>query len=356
MQVKYDLSSLEDISGLAEIVDLKELHDYSGITLKGKKLNKSQVRQLRQTIMNWASKSSNYGKIVSDNISNALRKKEAVYIATNDLYASPKKWNFYEPLDDNKKLELMESIETNGILSPIIVWNIDFENIEGEYEEKEIDLYDFQGNKYLILAGHNRADAFRRLYDITKDEEYLKIPAFIFEENEIDIEDARRIVVDTNYVQRTLSTEETLQSILYKYAEVESRPDKKGRTADIVASEMGMSSAKVKQYKRLVNIIPDIRRKIGSKGLNLTAVLKIVWMDIETQKWMYDKYGEVLDSQMINKMGKEISREKIEEIIEKEINKEKVVSVTTKVPVELEKQFKTMVKNWIYNKTKRERD
>lgn len=292
--------------------------------------------------------------ILNTHITPDYTEKQSILINISDLYASPKKWNFYEPLDDNKKLELMESIEANGILSPIVVWRVSFEMVEDEYANDEIDIYDFQGNKYLILAGHNRADAFRRLYDITKDEEYLKIPAFIFEENEIGIEDARRIVVDTNYVQRTLSIEETLQSILYKYAEVESRPDKKGRTADIVASEMGMSSAKVKQYKRLVSIIPDIRRKIGSKGLNLTAVLKIVWMDTETQKWMYDKYGEVLNSQMIHKMGKEISREKIEEIIEKEINKEKVVSVTTKVPVELEKQFKTMVKNWIYNKTKRE--
>ncbi|MGL5328185.1 MAG: ParB/RepB/Spo0J family partition protein, partial [Peptostreptococcaceae bacterium] len=196
-------------------------------------------------------KNRTFGKTVIDALDNLPQTKTAILISVNDLYSSPKKWNFYDPLDDNKKLELMESIQENGILSPIIVWNVDFDIVENEYAEDEDDVYLLAGNKYLILAGHNRVDAFNKLYKATGDSKYLKIPAFIFDDEELKLDNARDIVVDSNYVQRSLSTKEKVKSVMFKYAELEKNKTQKGRTKEIVAEVLNMSPSMVQNYKKL---------------------------------------------------------------------------------------------------------
>ncbi|WP_239253411.1 ParB/RepB/Spo0J family partition protein, partial [Citrobacter werkmanii] len=111
---------------------------------------------------------------------------------------APDEWNFYKKLDDGKLAELIESILENGLLSPVIVW---------EQEE----------GRYMMLAGHNRLRAFRMIYERTQDTQYKKIHAYIKKKNEISEDEAKVIIIDTNFVQRQLSTIEKTKSIVYKY-------------------------------------------------------------------------------------------------------------------------------------------
>ena len=72
--------------------------------------------------------------------------------------------------------ELAESIKDEGLLNPIILWK--------RYDE------------YIILSGHNRIEALKIL-----GYKSLEKSMYIIKEN-ISIDDARIIVVDTNLVQR----------------------------------------------------------------------------------------------------------------------------------------------------------
>lgn len=298
---------------------------------------------------------NNIGKTILDtHITPNYTEKQSVLIDIARLYASPKKWNFYEPLDDNKKLELMESIQDNGVLSPIIVWKVDYELLENEYADDEIDVYDFQGNEYLILAGHNRADAINKLRVATEDEKYLKIPAFVFDRDELDLSSAREIVVDTNYIQRVLNTKEMEMSILYKYDEIEKDKTRKGRTRDLVAAELGISPAKVEQYRKLSKLIQPIKEMMYDDKLALNSVLKIVDKSEDIQQWIYDTYKDVLSNKLLNKVKPYMKRLEIEKLFEKELEpKIKKVKVAIEIPEELVDEFKEMAYQWVYNKTKR---
>ncbi|MBC8059633.1 MAG: ParB N-terminal domain-containing protein, partial [Clostridiaceae bacterium] len=73
-------------------------------------------------------------------MANTDNKDMIKHINLDNLISSPLEWNFYKPLSFDKENELVESIQENGLINPIIVWE------KGD-------------NKYMILAGHNRVNA-----------------------------------------------------------------------------------------------------------------------------------------------------------------------------------------------------
>lgn len=305
--------------------------------------------------MELAMKNRTFGKTVVEALDNLPKTKTAILINIKDLYSSPNKWNFYDPLDDNKKLELIESIQENGILSPIIVWEVDFDYIENEYDEDEIDAYDLEGNRYLILAGHNRTDAFNKLYLSTGDEKYSKIPAFVFKKDDIDLQSAKEIVVDTNYVQRVLNTKEIHMSIMHKYAEVENDKTQKGRTRDIVAEKLNISATKVEQYRKLSGLIQELKEMVYSDTIALNSMLKIADKSKELQQWIYSNYGDKLNNKILNKVKPYMKKNDIENLFNKELQpKIKTKKVSVDIPEDLVDEFKIMVSKWVYEKTKRD--
>lgn len=270
------------------------------------------------------------------------------------LYEAPTHWNFYNELDENKKIELIDSISENGLMSPIVVWEINKEKVKDLYEN-HTDVYSIGGFLYMVLAGHNRVDAYIRLYNVTKDNKYLSIPAFVFLENDLDEKSAKEIIVDTNYVQRVLSTKEMEKSILYKYDEIERDKTTKGRTRDLVADRLGISPAKVEQYRKLSNVIPPIKELMYEDKLALNSVLKLVDKTDELQQWLYDTHKDKLSNSLLNKIKPSMKRGNIEKLIEKECSvKVKCKKVSIEIPEYLTDEFKLMCSKWLYEKTKRD--
>lgn len=304
--------------------------------------------------MELAMRNRSFGKTVVEALDNLPKTKTAILVKTSELYSSPKKWNFYEPLNDNKKMELIESIHSNGVLSPIIVWEVDFETIENEYDDEEADEYDLSGNKYLVLAGHNRVDAVNKLYEATKDEKYLSIPAFILKDKEINLNTAKEIVIDTNYVQRALSIKEIHLSIMHKYAEVEKDINKSGRTRDIVAKKMNISATKIEQYRRLSCLTKELKEMVYEGKIALNSMLKIADKSIEIQNWIYSEYKDVINNKILNKVKPYMKKSDIQKVFEKEMqDRVKTKKISVEVPEPLIDEFKDMAYQWIYNKTKR---
>lgn len=300
-------------------------------------------------------KDKNIGGIIADTfIVPDMPDRQQVLIKIEDLYSAPKKYNFYDKLSDDKTIELVESIKENGILSPIIVLRSDFDNVSDLYKEDEVDSYEFEGLSYMILSGHNRCNACRELYKATNDKKYLSVPAIIFEKDEVDNDRIHEIIIDTNYVQRVLSTKEVVKSVMYKYAEIEKNKIKKGRIKDIVAEELGLSPTTVFNYMKLSEVIQPLQDMVYNNKLNLTSILRIADKTQETQEWMYDTYKDVLSSKLLNKVKPYMKKSDIEKLFSKELEpKIKTKKVSVDVPEELIDEFKTMFSKWVYDKTKR---
>lgn len=118
---------------------------------------------------------------------NLETKKEEQLEKTNDILQEENKVISFEKIkgfennpfkmyDDEKLEELTESIKDDGLLSPILLW------------KKE--------DTYIILSGHNRFNALKKLGYTSLDNTMYKVIENITED------DAKLIVADANLVQR----------------------------------------------------------------------------------------------------------------------------------------------------------
>lgn len=146
----------------------------------------------------------------------------------------------YEGYDEERMKELEKSIKEYGLQTPIILW-------------------DNGGDKYIILAGHNRVKAHKNLG-------YTKIPAII--KKNITKEEAAIIVNQTNMVQRAfenLSIYEKASSIaqmkqardewIKKHPEFENEENDKNKESKngirSIAREFGISKSSISTYLTL---------------------------------------------------------------------------------------------------------
>lgn len=273
------------------------------------------------------------------------------YIEVDDLYSAPTSWNFFSKLDDDTMYELAESVLDNGLMSPVILWKIDKKDLREIYQDKE-DSYGFFGEDYMILSGHNRVRAFIQLSQNEMiGEKFLKVPAFVFED--LSEFQAKNIIIDANYSQRTLDVKEKVESILYKYDVYTKEKTKKGKVADFIADDLDVTPRMVYNYKKLADVIDPIKDKLYNGELALTSVLKLSSKTKEFQSWLNEECGEKLDNSILNKIKDSTKKTDIQRWLSKEDTGTKEVNVKIKIPKELETEFKEMAYQWIYNRTNR---
>jgi len=226
-------------------------------------------------------------------------------LSLNELIEAPKEWNFYKALEDDKTMELIESIEKSGLLHPIVVW-----------EQSD--------DEYMILAGHNRVRAFRYLSEMEKGKKYRKIPALIKKKNEITEEDAREIIIDTNWVQRSLSAIEKSKSIIEKYTVLKSKNSTKyaehgtGKLRDVIAEDYNLSGRAVDEYRRLNNLIAEFKYLLEHNKISFTAASKVAGLNDELQRFIYDNYSDKIHRRYIKKINMKTTKEELIGIFEEE--------------------------------------
>lgn len=239
------------------------------------------------------------------------------------LIPAPKNWNFYRKLPEDKFFELLESIKENYLLNPIIIW------------EQEED--------YMILSGHNRVDAFKKLYEITQDEKYLKIPSIIKSRTQINQESAKEIIVDTNWVQRQLTVYEKTKSILSKYTK-EKNTSEKGKTRDKVAKLYGISGRMVQNYLSLNNLIEDAFEKLEDGTITIKEGVEISKKEPITQKNIINiMTEEKISLNILKKIHPDSDTQDIRDIIDE--NREDI-SITVKIPKDKEEDFYQFFEKW----------
>ena len=177
--------------------------------------------------------------------------------------------------DDEEMNTLIESIQTQGILSPLIVRPI--ENTE-EYE---------------VVSGHRRLHAARKA-GITE------VPALIYA---LDRDTAAIAVVDSNlHREHILPSEKAfayrmkLEAMSRQGHRSDLTSDQLGRkleTAEIIAQQSDDSKSQVRRYIRLTYLIPEFLEKMDKGEIALSVGVELSFLDESIQR-------EVLEQCAIN--------------------------------------------------------
>jgi ParB family chromosome partitioning protein len=248
------------------------------------------------------------------------------YIELTELEDAPKEWNnIFPKLPDGKMLELINSIQSNGLLNPIILWQ--------------------QENKFMILSGHNRVRAFK--YLVMQDEKYKTIPSIIFKKDDIDETQAREILIDTNYVQR-INNPRTLAKIIYqKYCIIEKNKSMyrgQGRVRDIISKDYGLSSRSIEEYYKLNQLPEEIIKYIDLNMLGLKNAIKFKNLNNNQQLEIIELLKDKNMNKVLNKLP---STANYNDFINAINDKSEYIELRISIPKDYKDKFMNLYDNFL---------
>lgn len=177
--------------------------------------------------------------------------------------------------DDDEMHTLIESIQTQGILSPLIVRPIE------------------STDEYEVISGH------RRLHAAVK-AGISEVPALIYP---LDRDTAAIAVVDSNlHREHILPSEKAfayrmkLEAMSRQGHRSDLTSDQLGRkleTAEIIAQQSDDSKSQVRRYIRLTYLIPEFLEKMDQGEIALSVGVELSYLDESSQR-------EVLEQCAIN--------------------------------------------------------
>ena len=177
--------------------------------------------------------------------------------------------------DDDEMNTLIESIQTQGVLSPLIVRPI---------EDTE---------EYEVISGHRRLHAAIKA-GITE------VPALIYA---LDRDAAAIAVVDSNlHREHILPSEKAfayklkMEALSHQGKRTDltsTQPVAKLRTADVVGEALNESRETVRRYIRLTYLIPEFLEKMDQGEIALSVGVELSFLDEQNQQ-------EVLEQCAIN--------------------------------------------------------
>ena len=169
----------------------------------------------------------------------------------------------YNVLDNEEMNTLIESIQTQGILSPLIVRPK--ENTTDEYE---------------VVSGH------RRLHAAVK-AGLQTVPAFIYA---LDRDAAAIAVVDSNLHREHILPSEKAFAYKMKYDAIKhqgtsSQLETKLRSDEALGADSGESRAQVQRYIRLTNLIPELLTMMDEGKIALSVGVELSFLP---EQFQYD--------------------------------------------------------------------
>ena len=182
----------------------------------------------------------------------------------------------FKVVDDEKMLELVESIRVNGVLSPVLI------------RPKGMDTYE-------MISGHRRLHA-AQLAGLES------IPAII---RELSDDEATIAMVDANIQREELLPSEKAFAFKMKLEAMKHQGERADitcaqighkldgqRSRDVIAEEAGVSRNQVSRYIRLTELIPEMLDLVDKKRLQFTVAVDISYIDKEIQRWLYEYIKE----------------------------------------------------------------
>ncbi len=178
----------------------------------------------------------------------------------------------FKVVDDEKMMDMVESIKEYGVLVPIIVRPVE----NGNYE---------------IVSGHRRHHAA-----VLAGQE--EIPAIV---REMDEDAAVLVMVDSNLQRENILPSEKAFAYRMKLEAMKrqaGRPKENSaqigsnyfgkESREILAEQTGESKNQISRYIRLTHLIPDILEMVDSKNIAFNAAVEISYLSEKEQKLLHD--------------------------------------------------------------------
>ena len=194
-------------------------------------------------------------------------KESICELSINDI--EPFIYNPYKVIDNEEMKELVESIQENGILTPLMVRRL--ENSSDKYE---------------LISGHRRLFAAKKAG-------LEKVPAFVYE---ISRDEAAVMVVDSNLHREHILPSEKAFAYKLKYEALKhqgKRADltsgqvvpksEDNRTTAQIGEENGESYKTVQRYIRLTNLIPEMLDLMDKNEIAFSVGVELSYLDEDTQ-------------------------------------------------------------------------
>ncbi len=194
---------------------------------------------------------------------NMAKLKSAVNIPLEKI--RPFEGHPYKVIDNDEMNALIESIQEQGILSPLIVRPL--ENTEDEYE---------------LISGHRRLRAAQKAGA-------TKVPVFIYA---VSRDEAAIMLVDSNLHREHILPSEKAKAYKLKFEAMEHQGRTSGqlvpksddnRTMSVIGDEAGESYKTVQRYIRLTYLIPELLDLVDEGRIALTPAVELSYLTEEQQ-------------------------------------------------------------------------
>ena len=185
--------------------------------------------------------------------------KKPVVISIEKLH--PFDGHPFKVKDDDEMNTLIESIQTQGILSPLIVRPIE------------------DTDKYEVISGH------RRLHAAIK-AGIAEVPALIYA---LDRDAAAIAVVDSNLHREHILPSEKAFAYKLKYEALKHQGTScqvgtKSRTDEQIAENANESARQIQRYIRLTYLIPEFLEKMDRNEIALSVGVELSFLDEQNQR------------------------------------------------------------------------
>ena len=177
----------------------------------------------------------------------------------------------YQVLDNEEMNSLIESVQQQGIMTPLIVRPL--ENTTDEYE---------------IISGHRRFRAAQKAG-------LAEVPAFI---RPVSRDEAAIMVVDSNlHREHILPSEkayayklklEAMSRQGYRSDLTSNQVGRRLETADIIAEQSDESKTQIRRYIRLTKLIPDILKMVDEQRIAFSVGVELSYLTENEQQDLFD--------------------------------------------------------------------
>ena len=177
----------------------------------------------------------------------------------------------YQVLDNEEMNSLIESVQQQGIMTPLIV-----RPLEGTTDE------------YEIISGHRRFRAAQKAG-------LAEVPAFI---RPVSRDEAAIMVVDSNLHREHILPSEKAFAYKMKLEAMKRQGERsdltstqvvsKFRTSEIVGEQNGESREQVRRYIRLTKLIPDILKMVDEQRIAFSVGVELSYLTEYEQKDLFE--------------------------------------------------------------------
>ena len=172
----------------------------------------------------------------------------------------------YQVLDNDEMNRLIESVQQQGIMTPLIV-----RPLEGTTDE------------YEIISGHRRFRAAQKAG-------LAEVPAFI---RPVSRDEAAIMVVDSNLHREHILPSEKAFAYKMKYEAMRHQGTScqfgtKSRTDEMIAEKSNDSARQIQRYIRLTNLIPELLKLMDEGKIAFSVGVELSYLDEDLQYTLLD--------------------------------------------------------------------